>query len=131
MSAAVFLRDAVAREPVAMRGSGTDRESLKKNLVGRGRLTIRDGRIEGLDIVKGIMRDIATITLIAGALKGEDYSVYFGDRFEEIDQNFIVGDGRMTTESIRMIGENYTLSGRGWVDFDGLLDVPTAAAEID
>lgn len=90
-------------------GQGTDFEVLKKQLTGQGTLLLREGRVTGSNLVKGLSNFLGLPEL---SVMG----------FDQANGNFAINKGRFDLNST-LVSQDLRLAPRGDVGLDGTLNL--------
>jgi len=93
---------------VTGKGEGLDwQEELSKNVSATGKINIRDGYMKGSMILVKILKFLN---------KGKDYS------FNDIIAAFVIKDGKIFSDDIKVNGDDFNIGLSGWTSFDGQLE---------
>lgn len=107
--------------------SGKDWPSAVRNLRGRGRFSLDKGVLAnfnpvrrvlaGMDAVEGIDRIEAAGPAFISLVRDDRAS------FDRAEGAFTVADGRLRSNDLRLIADEYSIVGEGWADADGGVDL--------
>ena len=105
------------------RGSGADWPSLVRNLNGRGRMTLNNGVLANFNPVRGVL---ATLHAVEGIdpidTAGPAFlSLVRDDRtsLESVEGRFTIHQGKVRSDDMRLLSDDYSIVGRGSMDPDG------------
>ena len=109
------------------RGSGTDWPSLVRNLNGRGRMTLNKGVLANFNPVRGVL---ATLDAVEGIdpidTAGPTFlSLVRDDRtsFRTVEGHFAVHQGKVGSDNMRLVSDDYSVVGRGSLNPDGQVEL--------
>jgi len=100
---------------LAAQGRGFSKPSLMRGLKGSGHLTLKDGRIEGINLFKEAM-------MVLNAAGFSQEMVKF-TIFSLLDSNFEIKAGRLNVNQFRMECPGYQVTANGTVGFDQALNL--------
>ena len=109
------------------RSTGKDWAAMVRNLGGRGSVTLDKGVLGKFNPVRGVltaMDAVDGIDKIDSA--GPAYiPLVRGDRasFESIEGTFNIKKGRIRSNDLLLISDEYSIVGRGWASHDGGVDL--------
>ena len=124
-----------AKEPVKgrldltgrFRGSGKDWPSVVRNLSGRGRFTLDKGAFSNFNPVR---RVLATMDAVEGIDRIDTAGPAFvalvrDDRaaFNTVEGTLTVDQGRLRSNDLLLIADEYSIVGKGWAEPDGRVDL--------
>jgi hypothetical protein len=111
----------------ALHGRGKEVADWEKTLHGSGQVRIRDGRLPSFNIFESVIR--AFLGLFSRILPIKNIgSLSEPSTFQRFDQSFEIRGGRVQTDNLVLITDDYHLSGRGSCGIDGTLDYQTLVA---
>jgi AsmA protein len=91
-------------------GRGTTKADLTKTLDGTGTIAVKDGKFEGLNL----MREVASLLKVAGlSTEGVKATV-----FSTISSEFTVNQGLITVQRLLMDSHDFQATGKGTLGFD-------------
>ncbi|MCP9472686.1 MAG: AsmA family protein [Nitrospira sp.] len=99
----------------ALKGRGFSMPNRTKDLEGTGRLAIRDGTIEGINL----LREMATVLNVAGVALGDPKVT----AFSTIEADLAVEQGMIRVQRFLMDGHDFQATGGGMIGFDGRLSL--------
>ena len=109
------------------RSTGKDWPAMVRNLGGHGSVTLDRGVLHRFNPVRGVL---AAMDAVEGIDRidtaGPAYlSLVRGDRasFEIIESTFTVDKGRIRSDDLLLISDEYSVVGRGWANHDGEVDL--------
>ena len=109
------------------RSTGKDWAAMVRNLGGRGRVTLDKGVLGKFNPVRGVL---SAMDAVDGIDKIDSAGPAYiplvrGDRasFESIEGTFNVKKGRIRSNDLLLISEEYSIVGRGWASHDGGVDL--------
>ena len=76
------------------------------DLTGRGSLAIREAYLADFDLLKGLLEPLKIIIKDSNVL------------INEVQSNFTLGEQKVTTSNLQLMGPTVNLLGDGWVSFD-------------
>jgi AsmA protein len=102
---------------LALHGAGFSMPDLTKALEGTGHAVIKDGKIEGINLLKEAM----------ALLKAVGFSQDIGNAtvFSTIETNFRIKSGIITVERLLMDSHDFQATGTGTIGFDKILNLKT------
>ncbi len=92
----------------ALHSAGSDVQRAFSNAAGNVSITIRDGDVPGLEIVR-------TVILAFGRPSGEAPKGS-GEHFSQLSADLAVGGRRATTQNLTFASRDFDMHGRGWID---------------
>ncbi len=114
---------------VKLSGSGKTWEDIKPNLRGQGEAEVAQGALLNVNIAEATIGGVTGMpgltNLFSPALK-KKYPETFGAKdteFKELKTVFDLADGRMNIKDLRMAAAEFTVDGKGWVDFTRRVDI--------
>ncbi len=109
------------------RSTGKDWPAMVRNLSGHGSVTLDRGVLHRFNPVRGVL---AAMDAVEGIDRidtaGPAYlSLVRGDRasFELIESTFTVDKGRIQSDDLLLISDEYSVVGSGWANHDGEVDL--------
>jgi hypothetical protein len=121
--------DGVADAELSIAGSGKDWKSIEPSLVGGGDIAVRDGALEGTNVVHALLTSLAGLpglsTLVPDKLREEFPALIGGDdtRFDRFAARVSIADGRISSDAMTVEAPQFSAKGRGVVGFDGSISV--------
>ncbi|MDP3940093.1 MAG: AsmA-like C-terminal region-containing protein [Deltaproteobacteria bacterium] len=107
-----------------LHGQGKDLEAWEKTLRGKGRITVRDGRLPGFNIFETVIR--AILGVFAKVIPVGKLSAVSGENtFESFEQDFRIEEGRIWSDPIELTTIDYVMKGKGSAGLDRTLDYRT------
>lgn len=113
---------------LTLTGAGRDWNAIRPTLAGQGRADVRDGVLKDVNVADSVLGGATGIaglaSLVPPDVRGRYPDVFgTGDtRFEELGGSIRIANQRVTTDDCRMAARDYSVTGRGSVDFDGRVD---------
>jgi uncharacterized protein involved in outer membrane biogenesis len=107
-----------------VRGSWTGAESVARQAHGSGRVEMRGGTIPSSSIIGAIWHAIVPRV----GMRAEPIRLAPPTRIDSLAESFTLRGGRMTTNDLRLVTDDYTVSATGSIGFDGTLDLDTTVA---
>jgi len=110
-------------------GSGKGWEQIKPNLKGTAKAEIIDGAVLDINLAEEVLKGITGIpglTVFISPRVRDRYPQVFSARdteFEEFKASFILEQGKMRTNDLRITSSDYRVTGRGWIDLDSRVDM--------
>lgn len=108
----------------AVRGPWSGAETVAQHAQGTGRVETRGGTIPSSSIIGAIWR--AIVPRLAVGAKPTRFGA--PTRVEHLTQSFVLADGRMTTNDLSLVSDDYTVTGTGSIGLDGTLNLDTDIA---
>jgi len=71
-----------------------------ESLRGQGRLDVRPGEIRGFSLLRQVLGELSALPMLIANLKGKDLSRFEQEDFEELSADFVVRDGKLSTENL-------------------------------
>jgi AsmA protein len=71
-----------------------------ETLRGQGRIDIRPGEIRGFSLLRQVLGELAALPLLVAKARGKDLSRFEQEEFEELSADFVVQDGKLSTENL-------------------------------
>jgi hypothetical protein len=109
-------------------GSGAKWEEIKPNLRGQGKAEVLEGVLMNFNIAEQVLSGITGVPGLASLINQrvrEKYPDIFTKRdteFEEMKSVFILSQGKMNVQNLRITAAEFTTRGKGWLDFDRRVD---------
>ncbi|MCP9470060.1 MAG: AsmA family protein [Nitrospira sp.] len=100
---------------LALKGRGFSMPNRTKDLEGTGRLAIRDGTIEGINL----LREMTTVLNVAGVALGDPKAT----AFSTIEADLAVEQGMIRVQRFLMDGHDFRATGGGMIGFDRRLSL--------
>ena len=114
---------------VKLSGSGKTWEDIKPNLRGQGEGEVAQGALLNVNLAEATLGGITGMpgltNIFSPALK-KKYPETFAAKdteFKELKTAFDLADGRMNIKDLRMAATEFTVDGKGWVDFTRRVDI--------
>jgi uncharacterized protein involved in outer membrane biogenesis len=114
---------------VNLRGSAGAWEQMRGTLDGNGKLSLRDGRIEDINVAEDVLHAITGVpglsTLLSPNLR-KNYPGMFSSgstEFEEIKTSLDLNNGRITTRDLALRALDYTITADGTIGLDRQVDL--------
>jgi uncharacterized protein involved in outer membrane biogenesis len=104
-------------------GSWSAGGSLARGVNGSGRLELRGGTIPSSSILGAIWQTLVPLTHA-----GREPPIAAPTRVDRLTQSFALQTGRMHTSDLRLVTDDYTITGKGIVGLNGTLDLDTEVA---
>jgi len=109
-------------------GHGAAWDQLSQTLEGAGRVTVRQGALEGVNLAEQVLTGATGIpgvgTLVPGRVRTK-YPELFGaaeTRFEELRSTFRITGGGLRFDDLAVAARDYRITGAGRLSFTGQLD---------
>jgi uncharacterized protein involved in outer membrane biogenesis len=108
----------------ALRGQWNGAETVAQNAQGTGRVEMRGGTIPSSSIIGAMWQAIVPRVAVRAT------PIRFGapTRVDHLTESFVLRDGRMTTNDLSLVTDDYTVTGTGSIGLDGRLDLDTNVA---
>ena len=110
-----------------LRSAGKDWPEVVHNLSGHGSVTLDKGVLGKFNPVRGVL---TTMDAVEGIDKIDSAGPAFislvrGDRasYESIEGTFTIDKGRIRSDDLLLIADEYSIVGRGWASHDGGVDL--------
>lgn len=110
-------------------GSGDNWDNIKTSLKGTAKTEIVEGAVLDINLTDDVLRGITGVPglsfLISPSTK-DKYPQIFTEQdteFDEFKSSFIIEKGRMETSNLRISSKDYSITGKGWTNLDGKLDL--------
>jgi AsmA protein len=100
---------------VALAGKGFSRPELVKTLEGSGHIAVKEGRIEGINL----LQEAATLLKVAGVSLDNVRAT----AFSTIESDVVVKQGLVTVQRLLMDSHDYQASGSGTIGLDQSLNL--------
>jgi AsmA protein len=104
-------------------GTGSDETTVRRTLLGKGHVVIRDGRLTGVNIAESVLTGVTgvsgVVTLVPARVR-ERYPAIFATedtRFDELGSDVRIGNERIQVESVNVVARDYALRGKGVITF--------------
>jgi uncharacterized protein involved in outer membrane biogenesis len=128
---------ATSWEPNALRGildgevkllaRGNDLADWEKTLEGSGHLTVRKGQMPSFNLMETVTR--AVLGALPSIVPGKrDVSFGGHNAFERFEEGFQMHGGRIHTDNLSLLTDDYVLTGQGSLGLDGTVDYATRVA---
>jgi len=110
---------------INMFGSGSSWDEIKKELEGTAKTEILDGAVTDINIADSVLKEITGVPgltfLVSPSLKDKYPQVFKSQdsEFEEFRSSFVLGNGKMETNDLKIISKDYKINGAGWINFEG------------
>ncbi|MEE8311324.1 MAG: AsmA family protein [Candidatus Binatia bacterium] len=124
-----LMLDGVLDGKISLAGSGTEWEKIRDALVGGARLELTGGRVLDVNIAESLLQQLTGVPGMSGLLSPrvrERHPKLFttGDTvFEDMEAQFSIADGRMSSRDLTLHAEDFSLHGRANVGLDRSLDM--------
>ena len=105
----------------AVRGQWSGAESVAQHAHGDGRVEMRGGTIPSSSIIGALWRAIVPRV----AVRAEPLQLGAPTRVDQLTESFVLRDGRMTTNDLSLVTDDYTVRGTGNIGLDGTLNLDT------
>lgn len=110
-------------------GSGGGWDEIKNALKGTAKAEILDGAVTDVNLADEVLKEITGVPgltfLVSSSLK-ETYPQVFKTQdteFEEFRSSFVLENGKMETNDLKIKSRDYSINGTGWINFDGKVDL--------
>jgi len=119
---------------LALKGTGSDWDSIKPTLQGKGGVEIVDGILKDVNLVETALNAASGVPGMSNLLPPELRSEFpelfgIGDTvFEKMQAKLQIRDGWASFREIRFAAKDYEVRGRGRVSLDGKVEVGTTLA---
>jgi AsmA-like C-terminal region/Domain of Unknown Function (DUF748) len=114
---------------IQVSGAGSEFEQVKPTLKGNGRMSIRDGKLVGVNVVASALQKVDNIPGI-GSLVPQSVVANHPELFRSPDTDiktanltFTIQGPRLTSHDITVRSADYSILGDGWFDMDKNIDV--------
>ena len=109
------------------RSSGKDWPSVVRNLSGRGRFTLDKGVFSNFNLVRRVLAAMDTVEGIDRIdTAGPAFVSLVRDErasFDTVEGTLTIDGGRLRSNDLLLIADEYSIVGRGWADPDGGVDL--------
>jgi len=110
-------------------GNGSKWDEIKTTLKGTAKAEIIDGLVSDINLADEVLKGITGVpglTLFISPQTKEKYPQVFmtqDTEFEEFKSSFTIEKGKMETQNLRITSKDYSITGRGWMNLDGKVDL--------
>lgn len=110
-------------------GAGRRFDQIKPTLAGGGKLTVRDGKLIGINVVATALQKTRKVPGIGELVPGPlvaNHPELFKNPNTDIDQaelTFVLQGPRITTHDLTVQSADYSMLGDGWFDLDKRVDL--------
>jgi hypothetical protein len=108
----------------AVHGPWTGAETLAEHVEGNGRIDMHGGTIPSSSIIGALWDAIVPRV----GLKREPRGIGAPTRIDKLSESFVLRGGRMHTNDLSLITDDYTVTGSGGIGLNGSLDLDTEVA---
>ncbi|MGE0683701.1 MAG: AsmA-like C-terminal region-containing protein, partial [Candidatus Binatia bacterium] len=114
---------------LALSGSGQGWEELKPSLHGQGRAEVSQGALLNVNIAEGVLSGVTGLpglSLLVSPRVRDRYPEIFATQnttFDKLYSTFTFNNSKMNIDDLQISAADYTMQGKGWVDFDQQLDL--------
>ena len=104
-------------------GTGGDEATVRRTLLGTGHVSIRDGRLIGVNIAESVLTGVTgvsgVVTLVPARVRERYPAIFATDdtRFDELDSDVRIGNERIQVEAVNVAARDYALRGKGVITF--------------
>jgi len=110
-------------------GSGGGWDEIKESLKGTAKAEILDGAVMDVNVADNVLKQITGVPgltfLVSPAMK-DKYPQAFKTQdteFKEFRSLFVLENGKMETNDLKIRSKDYSINGTGWINFDGKVDL--------
>ena len=114
---------------VSLRGEAGAWEQMRGTLGGSGKLSVRDGRIEDINVAEDVLHAITGVpglsTLLSPDLR-KNYPGLFSSgstEFETLETSLDLSNGRIATRDLALRARDYTIAAAGTIGLDRQVDL--------
>jgi len=110
-------------------GSGDGWKVIKESLKGTAKAEILDGAIVDVNVSDNVLKQITRVPgltfLVSSGMKDKYPQVFKTQdtEFEEFRSSFVIENGKMETNDLKIRSKDYSINGTGWINFDGKVDL--------
>ena len=110
-------------------GSGEKWETIKTTLKGTAKAEIIDGAVLDINLADEVIEGLTGVpglTFLISPQTKEKYPQVFtaqDTKFDEFKSSFIIEKGKMDTKDLRITSKDYLITGRGWMNLDGKINL--------
>jgi len=110
-------------------GSGSGWDEIKKTLKGTANADIADGAVSDINIADDVLQEITGVPgltfFVAPSTKKKYPQVFTAQdtKFDEFKSSFNIEKGEMVTNNLRILSKDFLITGKGWINLDGKLDL--------
>ena len=110
-------------------GNGSTRDEIKSTIEGTAKAEIIDGAVLDINLADEVLKGITGVpglTLFFSPQTKENYPQVFtaqDTEFEEFKSSFIIEKGKMETRNLKITSKDYSISGKGWINLEGKVDI--------
>jgi uncharacterized protein involved in outer membrane biogenesis len=110
-------------------GNGAKWDEIKTTLKGTARAEIIDGAVLDINLADEVLKGVTGVpglTLFISPRTKEKYPQVFtaqDTEFEEFKSSFTIEKGKMETQNLRITSKDYSITGEGWMNLDGKVDL--------
>jgi uncharacterized protein YhdP len=91
-----------------LRGGGASVHSAFTTASGTSHVTVRDGRVPGLEVVRTV--------ILAFGRPSTERPAGSGEQFKQLSADLSVSGGRAKTQNLTFVSRDFDMRGEGWVD---------------
>jgi len=116
---------------VQVAGAGRGFDQIKPTLAGGGKLTVREGKLIGINVVATALQKIRKVPGIGELVPGSlvaNHPELFKNPNTDIDQaelTFVLQGPRITSHDLTVQSADYSMQGDGWFDLNKRIDLAT------
>lgn len=116
---------------LTLSGRGLETDAIRQSLTGMGSIEIRDGRLEGVNVAEAVLTGATGVAGLTSWLSPDvkrRHPHLFASpdtQFETAEMAIEVQDGRIRTDALAIVTDEFALTGKGTIGLDGRLDLDT------
>jgi uncharacterized protein involved in outer membrane biogenesis len=113
---------------ITLSGSGKQWPAIRQSMRGNGKLAVRDGALQDINIVDSALTGVTGIAGLSNFISPrvrKKYPQLFGTSdtpFDQLGGTFQISDGRATTDDLLLSARDYVVNGKGYFTFEQEVD---------
>lgn len=115
-------------------GTGRNWNEIKNTLKGTAKSEIIDGAVLNINLADEVLRGLTGVpglTFLGSPSTKEKYPQVFSSQdttFDEFRSSFIIDKGKMETKDLKITSKDYLITGKGWMNLDGKVNLKSQLA---